>query len=188
MLVEKVTGRSLAQEVREQIFGPLNLDHTFFAPYEAPEGTVAQGYIGGSDQVVLSMTFVFATGNIVSTVDDLRRFADGLFGGRLLRSDSLAMMTTLIDTPGAFLMPELGYGLGVMGAHMNVGPGPDGRERPEEMGTVLGHIGGIAGFRSAVWWAPESGITIALSLNQADIDPNVPARDILDAVLTWQGR
>jgi hypothetical protein len=71
---------------------------------------------------------------------------------------------------------------------MSVGPGPDGRARPDEVTAVLGHIGGIAGFRSAAWWAPGSGITIALSLNQADIDPNILARDVFDAILTWQGR
>jgi hypothetical protein len=39
-----------------------------------------------------------------------------------------------------------------------------------------------------VWWLPESGITIALSLNQADLDPNILARDTLETILTWQGR
>jgi CubicO group peptidase (beta-lactamase class C family) len=188
MLIEKVTGRSLAQEMRERIFAPLDLQHTFFPPEEAVNGTVAQGYIGGSDRVELSMSFVFATGNLVSTVNDLRHFADALFGGRILQPESLALMTTVMDTRGAFRMPELRYGLGVMEAQMSVGPGPDGEERPEDVRTVLGHIGGVGGFRSAVWHAPETSITIALSVNQADIDPNVLARDVYDILLTWQGR
>ena len=75
-----------------------------------------------------------------------------------------------------------------MGARLNVGPGPDGARRPDAESAVLGHIGGVAGFRSAVWHVPESDITIAISLNQADIDPNILARDILDLLLTWQGR
>ncbi|HZG67393.1 MAG TPA: serine hydrolase domain-containing protein, partial [Herpetosiphonaceae bacterium] len=188
MLVEQVTGRTLAEELHTRIFEPLGLTHTFFTPYDDLEATPAQGYIGAADRVVLSMTFVYGTANIVSTADDLRRFTDALFGGRLITPPSLAMMTTLGDTGGAFAMPELEYGLGVMGARMSVRPGPDGRARPDEVTTVLGHIGGIAGFRSAAWWAPESGITIALSLNQADIDPNILARDVFDAILTWQGR
>lgn len=188
MLVEKVTGRPLAQEMRRRIFDPLKLTHTFFAPNDAIEGALAEGYIDASNRADVSMTFVYATGNIISTADDLRRFADNLLGGRLLSPATRTMMATLVDTGGAYGMPELQYGLGLMGARLNVGPRPDGTRRPDEASTVLGHIGGIAGFRSAVWWAPESSVTIALGLNQADIDPNLLARDVMKAILTWQGR
>jgi hypothetical protein len=53
---------------------------------------------------------------------------------------------------------------------------------------VVGHIGGFGGFRSAVWSAPESGITIALGVNQAATDPNILATKAFDAILTHQGR
>ena len=188
ILVEQVTGRTLAEEMRRRIFDPLALTHTSFAPHEALQGRLAQGYIDESDRADVSMTFVFGTGNIISTADDLRRFVESLFGGRLLSAASLQMMAAVVDTGGAYAMPELQYGLGLMGARLNVGPRPDGAERPDAISTVLGHIGGIAGFRAAAWWVPESGITIALGLNQADIDPNLLARDVLEAILTWQGR
>jgi hypothetical protein len=42
--------------------------------------------------------------------------------------------------------------------------------------------------RSAVWYAPESGIIFALGVNQAATDPNKLARRVFDAVLTHQGR
>ncbi len=188
MLVEQITGRTMAQEVRARIVEPLGLRHTFFAPYEPVEGTIAQGYIDVSDRADVSMTFVFATGNIVATAGDLRAFADGLFGGRLLNAQSLAEMRTVVETGGAYDMPELQYGLGVMQAQLAVGPGPTGDERADELSVVLGHIGGIAGSRAAVWHIPATGITIALSLNQANIDPNLLARDTLDVILAWQGQ
>ena len=188
MLVERVTGRSLAEEMRLRIVEPLQLVHTSFAPYEPLQGNLAQGYIGASDRADVSMTFVFATGNMISTADDLRRFTDALFGGALLRDESLAMMAAFVDTGGAYEMPELEYGLGLMRARLNVGPDPAGRQRPDRLSTVLGHIGGIAGFRAGVWRVPESGITIALGVNQADIDPNLLARDALDLILTAQGQ
>jgi peptidoglycan/LPS O-acetylase OafA/YrhL/CubicO group peptidase (beta-lactamase class C family) len=187
MLVERITGRPLVEEMHTRIFTPLNLTHTFFAPYEQVAGRVAEGYIGASDRADVSMTFVFGTGNIIATADDMRIFADGLFGGALLNADSLAMMSATIDTGGAYDMPELQYGLGLMRARLNVQEGPNG-ERPENASTVLGHIGGIAGFRTAVWRVPDSGITIALGLNQAIVDPNVLARDTLDVILDWQGQ
>ena len=188
MLIEQVIGKSLAEEMRRRIFDPLGLAHTFFAPYEEIRGTVARGHIDASNRADVSRRFVFATGNIISTVDDVRRFVDALFAGRLLSAEALAVMTAVMETGGAYAMPELQYGLGVMGANLNVRPHPDGAERPDEISAVLGHIGGIAGSRSAVWWVRESGITIALSLNQANTDPNVLARDVLEAILTWQGR
>ena len=49
----------------------------------------------------------------------------------------------------------------------------------------MGHIGG---FRSAVWFAPEGSIVIALSVNQAATDPNKLATRIFDTILTHQGR
>ena len=188
ILVEQVTGRPLAAEMRQRIFDPLGLTHTFFAPDEAPVGSLAHGSIGGSDRAGVSMTFVFGTANVISTVDDLRRFIEALFEGRLLRPESWAQMGTLVDTGGAYDMPELEYGLGLMSAQMNVGPRADGTARPDELTKVLGHIGGVAGFRAAAWRVPESGITITLALTQADVDPNLLARDALNAVLTWQGR
>ena len=188
MLVEQVTGRTLAQEMRQRIFDPLQLTRTFFAPDEPLQGNLAQGHIEDSDRADVSMTFVFGTGNLVSTADDLRRFTDALFEGRLLQPESLAMMTAMVETGGAYDMPELEYGLGLMGARLNVGPAADGTERPEAARAVLGHIGGIAGFRSAVWRTRDSDITISLSVNQAAIDPNLLARDVLDAILLWQGR
>jgi D-alanyl-D-alanine carboxypeptidase len=188
ILVEQVTGRTFAEEMRQRIVEPLQLTHTFFAPYEAVEGSVAQGYIDTSDRADVSMTFVFATGNIISTANDLRRFVDGLFSGHLLHAESVALMATTMYTGGAYDMPELEYGLGLMRARLAVGPGPDGAQRPDELSTVLGHIGGIAGSRAAVWRVSERGITIALGLNQANIDPNVLARDTLEVILLWQGQ
>ncbi|MEO7911186.1 MAG: hypothetical protein ABIV47_16195 [Roseiflexaceae bacterium] len=53
---------------------------------------------------------------------------------------------------------------------------------------MIRHIGGFGGFRSAVWHAPESGITFELGINQAATDPNKLATHVFDAILTHQGR
>jgi CubicO group peptidase (beta-lactamase class C family) len=69
-----------------------------------------------------------------------------------------------------------------------VGAAVNGAARPASASVVVGHIGGFGGFRSAVWSAPEGGITIALGLNQASTDPNELATRVFDAILTYQGR
>ena len=61
------------------------------------------------------------------------------------------MMLDVIETGDAYEMPELRHGLGVMQAHVKVGPAPRGMPRAPEISTVYGQIAGIAGFRSALW-------------------------------------
>ena len=69
-----------------------------------------------------------------------------------------------------------------------VGLDAQGRQRPATASSVLGHTGGFGGFRSALWHQPESGITIALGMNQGATDPNILATRVLNAILLWQGR
>jgi len=85
-------------------------------------------------------------------------------------------------------MPSLEYGLGLMRNHLPVGPGPDGQPRPEDLTRVVGHIGGFGGFRAALWYVPESGTLIALSVNQTSTDPNELATQVFEAILQQQGR
>jgi CubicO group peptidase (beta-lactamase class C family) len=188
MMIEKVTGQSLAQEMRSRIFDPIQMSHTYFAPDETPPTRVAQGYIDFSDRSNLSMTFVYGTGNVISTADDLRLFAEALWSGQFLEPTMFKEMTTLSSTGGAYDMPELQYGLGMMGARLAVGPSPNGGPRPDAISTVEGHIGGIAGSRAVLWRVPSTGVLLALTMNQSDIDPNILARDTLNVILDWQDR
>jgi peptidoglycan/LPS O-acetylase OafA/YrhL/CubicO group peptidase (beta-lactamase class C family) len=188
MIAEQVTGTTLGHEMRQRIFEPLELAQTFFAPEQAVQGQQARGYSNAIDQTNAPMSIVFATANIVSTADDVRRFATALFEGRLLEPETLALMEQFVSGKGQYNMPKLEYGLGVMRNRLPVGPGADNRPRPAEVTTVMGHIGGFGGFRSALWFAPESGITFVLSVNQAATDPNKLATRIFDAILTHQGR
>lgn len=188
MIVERVTGNSLATETRRRIFEPLGLTSTYFPPDEPIAGQQSRGYSRQRDQTAISMSFVFGTAHIVSTPNDVRRFGEAVFAGELLESGFQEQMLQFVNGKGSYNMPELEYGLGVMRNRLPVGPGPDGQARPTEASRVLGHIGGFGGFRSALWHAPESGITIALGVNQASTDPNILANKVFDAILTAQGR
>jgi D-alanyl-D-alanine carboxypeptidase len=188
MIAERVTGTTLGQEIRQRIFEPLELTQTFFTPEQAVQGEQARGYSNAIDQTNAPISIVFATANIVSTADDVRRFAEALFEGRLLEPETLALMEQFVGGKGQYNMPRLEYGLGVMRNQLPVGSAANGRPRPAAASTVMGHIGGFGGFRSAVWFAPESGITIALGVNQAATDPNTLATRVFDAILTHQGR
>jgi D-alanyl-D-alanine carboxypeptidase len=187
MIVEKQTGNSLASEMRRRIFEPLELNHTFSAPDEPIQGEQSRGYSNSIDQTNASMSFVFATANLVSTPENVQRFIRALLDGELLEPEMLAAMQQFVGGKGQYKMPALEYGLGIMRNRLPVGPGPDGQPRPAALTTVMGHIGGYGGFRSAVWSAPGSGITFALGVNQAATDPNILATKVFDALLKAQG-
>jgi D-alanyl-D-alanine carboxypeptidase len=188
MIVERVTGNSLAHEMKQRIFEPLRLENTFFAPHDAVQGQQAHGYMHQTDQTDISLSIVFATANLVSTASDTQRFGQALLDGELLRPATRALMYQFVNGHGQYNMPDLAYGEGIMRNRLPVGPGPDGRPRPAEASLVVGHIGGFGGFRSALWAAPESGITVALAMNQAATDPNILATRVFDTILRHQGR
>jgi D-alanyl-D-alanine carboxypeptidase len=188
MIVEQVTGNTLAQEMRSRIFTPLGLDHTFFPPDETVQGAAARGYRHIHDQTNISLSFAFATANLVSTAGDVQRFGDALFGGKLLKPETMDLMFTFKNGKGQYNMPDLEYGLGVMRNRLEVGVDARGVARPKMASTVIGHTGGFGGFRSALWHDPEGGITIALGMNQGATDPNILAARVFKAILISQGR
>jgi D-alanyl-D-alanine carboxypeptidase len=188
MIVEQVTGNTLATEMRQRIFAPLELESTFFVPEEEVQGTQARGYSHGTDQTDISLSIVFATANIVSTASDVQRFARAIVEGELLQPATQEILYRFVDGKGQYNMPDLAYGEGIMLNRLPVGPSADGQKRPAEASTVVGHIGGFGGFRSAMWATPESGISIALAVNQAASDPNILATRVFDAILDYQGR
>jgi D-alanyl-D-alanine carboxypeptidase len=173
-------GSYVAQAYQDgRTFEPQELvAYAAFVPQESISGMQARGYSRTTDQTGVAMSFGYATANIVSTASDVQRFIDALFGGELISADSLAQMTTFVDGKGQYNMPQLAYGLGLMRNRL-----PGGTD---EQSTVYGHIGGFGGFRSATWHAPASGITIALGVNQAAMDPNTLAASVWEVLLRYQ--
>jgi peptidoglycan/LPS O-acetylase OafA/YrhL/CubicO group peptidase (beta-lactamase class C family) len=188
MVVEEVTGNPLATELRQRILDPLGLTQTFTLSTEPMPETAARSYAGTTDRTEVAMSFAFAAANLVSTAEDMRHFVEALTQGELLRPESREQMYAFVNGYGQYNMPELEYGLGIMRNRLPVGPDANSEPRPASASRVVGHIGGFGGFRSAVWSAPEGGITIALAMNQAAIDPNILAQRVFDAILTAQGR
>ncbi len=188
LLVEQVTKRSLAHEIRWRVLDRVGLRQTVVAPDEAVPGRLVHGYAGTKDLTHLNLSYAWASGNIVSTVDDLGRFVRALFGGRLLQPATLARMYSWIDTRHALGVPELSYGLGVMRHRLPVRHDSQGGQRPAAASVVLGHIGNLGGYRSAVWYVPASGITIALSLNQGGVSPVPLTTRVLEVILNHQSR
>lgn len=184
MIVERVTGSSLATEIRRRILDPLGMRDTFFEGNEDVPGGLAHGYVGWRDRTNVNMTFAWAAGNMVSTVSDLRVFARAVCDGSLLNPDALAAMHSFVGVNGAWGAKHLVYGMGIMQDVMTVSA-PDGRP-PEVAGVMRGHTGALGGYRTAMWHQPETGITIVVGVTQMYANPNDIVTTVLDAILEHQ--
>jgi D-alanyl-D-alanine carboxypeptidase len=114
-VVEKVTGRSYAEEIERRILRPLRLRDTSL-PGTSPwiRGPHPHGYVPTEqddqprllDYTEMNPSVFGAAGELISTTADLDRFFAALLGGRLLPRHLLHEMTTPGITGGR-------YGLGL---------------------------------------------------------------------------
>jgi D-alanyl-D-alanine carboxypeptidase len=172
LIVEQVTHHSLAHELRQRIIGPLGLRHTFFEPDEPPDSPAMHGYEKQRELTAgLNMSFAWGAGNLGSNAADLARFARALFGGELLRPETLAAMQSFV-APGAWDAPNFSYGLGMMQYVLPAAQPTLGR----------GHTGALVGYRVSLWYLPERGITIVAAVNQMTFDSDALAVRALDVL------
>ncbi|KOU21226.1 beta-lactamase [Streptomyces sp. WM6372] len=155
MLVEKVSGQSLADYLREHVFAPLKLDDTSLPGDGAlpdphahgytdftPEGTVA-------DATNWNPSWAWAAGGIVSDLDDLHSWAPALADGRLLTRTTQAERLRTLPV-GA--IPGASYGLGIL-----------------DFNGWLGHNGELPGYETIAAQLPAEKATLVVLIN-SDID------------------
>lgn len=143
LVVERVTGRPLAEQITERILRPLGLRDTYVPlPGERDlRGRHPQGYHPLPDGTMgditrLDPSFGGAAGDMVSTPSDLTRFFAALVAGEVVPGPQLAEMQQLV--PMAEGYPGDGYGLGLIGTTLSCGV------------VAWGHGGDIPGFASRV--------------------------------------
>ncbi|MFZ0032543.1 MAG: serine hydrolase domain-containing protein [Candidatus Cybelea sp.] len=126
LIVEHVSGESLAQYDREHILQPAGMTQTAMGNPEAGV-PVAAGYMSasGARAGAYDPSWSFACGDIVSTASDLARFDIALLDGRLLASETFAQMQANV-VPNPYGMQGLGifvinwHGLQLVGHHGGV--------------------------------------------------------------------
>jgi D-alanyl-D-alanine carboxypeptidase len=165
LIVERITGRSWREDVTRRIVRPLGMPRTDLpAPgHRSIEGAHAHGYaeLDGKtiDETGIDPSVAGAAGGgaLVTTVQDLARFVDALFAGRLFRRRAtLGQMLDLAPAQGEGGL--VGYGLGIEQRAL-----PGGVE-------LVGHLGGTGGYRSYVGRMRPQGVTMTFVLNAED-DP-----------------
>lgn len=160
MIVQKVTGRSYAHEVRKRIIQPLGLRHTtdpgtgsgMPRPSSRAYSKLADDSTGPTyDVTEFNPSAAWTSGGMISDSADLNRFYAALLGGRLLPTRQLAEMMTTVPMGEEF--PGARYGLGLARRTLSCGQ------------EVWGHHGGILGSTSEAVTTKSGRHSLAFNFN-----------------------
>lgn len=110
-ILEERTGQSFTELLRQRIFEPAGMEHSVFWMREPGPARIAPFWLNRTEAShFASVSCDWAGGGIVSTVDDLARFAVALGDGTLVHSDDAALMGAVRNR----FRPGIHYGLGGM--------------------------------------------------------------------------
>ena len=156
-VIEKVSGGSYEKFVQENIFTPLGMKDSGYDSNSAIIPRRAAGYMpspkGPFNAGYIHMSIPHAAGALYSTTEDLLRWEQALFGGKVVSAESLEKMTTPFKND---------YALGV------VVQTAGGRK-------VIQHGGGIEGFNTFTAYYPDDKLTVAVLANINGQTPNAIA-------------
>ncbi|MFI9272851.1 serine hydrolase domain-containing protein [Kitasatospora sp. NPDC052896] len=176
LLIERVTGRSYAQEVNQRILRPLGLSRTSvpaaddtrlphptahaYLTLDVPDGSTEQA------DVTEQSPWPWAEGGLLSSAPDLDHFLTALLGGRLLPPAQQAELFAVPDVPN-FQNPNCAIGPAEGRACFSTGlmrfTAPDG--------TVLwGKTGSRPGYSSGVFATRDGGRDVVYSLTPTNRD------------------
>ncbi|WP_436969582.1 serine hydrolase domain-containing protein [Kitasatospora cineracea] len=165
MIVQKVTGRPLGEEITKRVIDRAGLRHTAFpTPGDtAIHAAHPEGYLRAEDGSLrdtteLDPSWGWAAGAMVSTTTDLNTFYGALLTGRLLPAAQLAQMRTTV--PADALGPGVRYGLGLIGRPLTCG------------GTAWGHGGAIPGYET-FGGTTDDGRTASIAVTLFPGDENI---------------
>ncbi|MCX5110588.1 beta-lactamase family protein [Streptomyces sp. NBC_00378] len=140
LIVQKVTGRPLAEEIDRRVIKRIGLRHTYFPT--PGDMTIREPHPHGyhrkpADGPLRDFTEIdpsagWAAGQLISTNSDLNRFFTALLAGRLLPAAQLAEMRTTVPAGTSGLR----YGLGLTSRPLPCG------------GVYWGHGGDIPGYET----------------------------------------
>ncbi|MEU8542429.1 serine hydrolase domain-containing protein [Streptomyces sp. NPDC048717] len=163
LIIQKVTGRPLGEEINRRVIDRIGLRHTYFpAPGDMTiDGPHPKGYDRETadspwrEVTELDPSWGWAAGAVISTNSDLNRFFTALLGGELLPPAQLAQMRTTVSAEEAG--PGNRYGLGLFSRPLPCG------------GVYWGHGGTIPGY-ATLGGVTEDGRAVDVALTALPAD------------------
>jgi D-alanyl-D-alanine carboxypeptidase len=176
LIIEHITKNSLAQELRNRIYTPIGLNHTFMEIKESIPNGFSQGYGDLDENGTRENVGTYNDGNglgdggIISNAEDTGKFAENLFRDQTLLSDQMLteMFKVIEDDEGDL------YGLGLAIFNSN-------------WGKVWGHDGKTTGFLANMSYLPDYQLTVVVLGNDEDQedegDPSTVAEKAVEMIL-----
>lgn len=161
-IIEKVYNKTYEQVLIEYITTPIGLMNTYVFDKINTNKNEANSYIFTDKWIIQPETnysICLGAGAIVSTAFDLIKFNDALFNEKILKKETVKLMTTLNEN----------YGMGLF-------------QFPFDKFIGYGHLGGIDGFSSLFAYFPESKVSYVLLSNGTNIDINNISLDVLSEI------
>ena len=158
LIVERLSGESYAEFIQDNIFTPLGMKDTAYDSNSAVLPMRAAGYVhrteGFENARYVHMTVPFSAGALHSTTEDLLRWEQGLFGGKLLSAAAVRKMTAPF------------MGLDALGLQVSTSHGH----------RAIEHSGVIEGFTAHLAYYPEDTLTVVVLGNVQGAAPPQIAR------------
>jgi CubicO group peptidase (beta-lactamase class C family) len=172
-LVAKVSGKPLGDYLREAFFEPLAMGDTGIFVNASPPPNMARGYSFTSDKcepaLDWDMSWAGGAGALYSTVGDLYRWNEALFGGKVLSEASLRAAMTPVELPANADGMKYGYGLLLF----------DVNRLP-----AVGHGGGLNGWASDLIRIPAQRVTVVVLANALPPAPGLAPQSISRALVS----
>lgn len=179
LVVQKVTGRPVGEEITERIIKPLGLRDTYWPELgdQTIRGRHPHGYFPSVDGGLMDVTEMdpsmgWAAGQLVGTPRDLNAFLTALLDGELLEPAELAEMKKTVPAPDFDLTGGSAYGLGLATFSLSCG------------GHAWTHGGDAPGYvtRNAVTDDGRAA-TIAVTANPTSLPEGRAVETTLDTAL-----
>ncbi|MGB4587909.1 MAG: serine hydrolase domain-containing protein [Clostridiaceae bacterium] len=160
-LIEKITGKSYADNVTAEFFLPLGMNDSYFLfttePLNQPKNPIEFIYLDGVEiSTIRSLSFDSSGGGIISTTEDLIRFYEALRHGKLIKKETLYSLENFTNKYKSGIY----YGLGMMEVHFE-----DFLILLKELPRVTGHIGS---FGTQLFHDAQNDAYIVLNLSSSN--------------------
>jgi len=165
-IIEKCSGQTYYDYVRDHVFRPAGMLHSGFLELDIPAPNIATGYEDAPGKTRRDNIFDLSVigspaGGAYATAGDMDRFGRALMAGSLVKPATLAVMWTGV-TKNAQQNSEYGLGATIERYHGQ---------------RIISHGGGWKGITNHFEFYPELGVTVTV-LSNIDDDPNAIANKV----------
>ncbi|WP_181040026.1 serine hydrolase domain-containing protein [Aureitalea marina] len=173
-LVNKVSGKNMAQFAQAEIFEPLGMTATHFHnDHQAIVKNRASGYAPTTDggyQISMTTLDMIGDGGIFTSIEDILKWDNEYYERKLLNDAFWKEMTTTGKLSNG---EDTEYGGGLF------------MEEYKGLRTIS-HGGAFVGFRAELLRFPDQKVSVAIFANRGDANPSTMAQEIADIILKDQ--